>query len=293
MLELMRGESMKYRDNEEIIDILLNTARKDERIRAVLLHGSRANPNCKPDQYQDFDIVYVVSETASFMKTPNWISVFGELAMMQCPELNDALLGISNDVSKEYTYLMLFKDHQRIDLKLMETNHALQQHQQSHMGKVLLDKDHLFHTIYEPEAYFIKRPEASHLYAIANEFWWCLQNVGKGLAREEIPYAMGMLEQVVRPALHQMLDIYIGMQNDFAITTDKMGKLYHSLLPQHIYRQYLNTYSDASITHIWEAVDQMCELFHELAIAIFDEYNICYALKEEFAIRDYLQFLRE
>jgi aminoglycoside 6-adenylyltransferase len=49
------------RSEEEIMFMLLDVAKKDERIRAVLLNGSRANPTGKKDKFQDFDIVYITT----------------------------------------------------------------------------------------------------------------------------------------------------------------------------------------------------------------------------------------
>ena len=39
-------------------------------IRAVILNGSRANPNRKPDLFNDFDIVYLVRDLTRARKKP-------------------------------------------------------------------------------------------------------------------------------------------------------------------------------------------------------------------------------
>lgn len=51
------------RTEREIFDLILHVARNNEQIRAVYMNGSRANPNVQKDIYQDYDIVYVVTET--------------------------------------------------------------------------------------------------------------------------------------------------------------------------------------------------------------------------------------
>jgi aminoglycoside 6-adenylyltransferase len=56
-----------------MLDLILGTARQDVRIRAVILNGSRANPNVTPDRFQDFDIVYVVTDLTPFVEDPAWI----------------------------------------------------------------------------------------------------------------------------------------------------------------------------------------------------------------------------
>ncbi len=55
------------RAEEEILDLILATARQDECIRAVILNGSRANPNARRDCFQDFDIL--VSKPIKFSLT--------------------------------------------------------------------------------------------------------------------------------------------------------------------------------------------------------------------------------
>ena len=49
------------RNEEEVLSLILNVAENDERIRAALLTGLRANPNVEKDSLQDFDIIYIVT----------------------------------------------------------------------------------------------------------------------------------------------------------------------------------------------------------------------------------------
>ena len=74
------------RSEQEMLDLILNTAREDVRIRAVILNGSRTNPNAARDIFQDFDIVFLVTEIAPFKDDPDWISRFGELMILQIPD---------------------------------------------------------------------------------------------------------------------------------------------------------------------------------------------------------------
>jgi aminoglycoside 6-adenylyltransferase len=44
------------RTEQEVMDLILNVANSDERIRGVMLAGSRADFSVPKDQYQDYDI---------------------------------------------------------------------------------------------------------------------------------------------------------------------------------------------------------------------------------------------
>ena len=129
----------KVRTEAQIISLIINTTRSNEKIRAVLLNGSRVNKLVKNDDLQDFDLVYLVKDIRFFISNPNWIDVFGKRLLMQTP---DALsLGETN--KKSYTYLMLFEDGNRIDLNLFPVDKFLSDFHRDSLTKVLLDKDNL------------------------------------------------------------------------------------------------------------------------------------------------------
>src|SRR5690625_937503 len=112
------------RTEQEMMDLILKTAKDDQRVRAVYMNGSRTNPHAPKDIFQDYDIVYVVTETASFIKNKHWVNVFGDLLMIQEPDKNDHSLGKPVDFAHSYGYLMLFTDGNRIDLHI-ETKAAM------------------------------------------------------------------------------------------------------------------------------------------------------------------------
>ena len=101
------------RSEQQMYDLILDTARADERIRAVILNGSRANPNAPRDPFQDFDIVYLVTEVQPFVRNLEWIKRFGEMMILQLPDdMGDPL----PEDRQGYAYLMQFADGNRIDL---------------------------------------------------------------------------------------------------------------------------------------------------------------------------------
>ena len=67
------------RTEKEMYDLIISIAQSDERIRAVYLNGSRTNPNVPKDIFQDYDVVYVVTETKPFIADKDWINQFGEI----------------------------------------------------------------------------------------------------------------------------------------------------------------------------------------------------------------------
>ena len=64
---------MNMRTEQEMYDLILGFARQDERVRVVAMNGSRANPNAPRDAFQDYDIVYLVTEMDSFLAGDAWL----------------------------------------------------------------------------------------------------------------------------------------------------------------------------------------------------------------------------
>ena len=48
------------RSDREMLDLILNFTRNNDAVRAVVMNGSRVNPNAKGDPFQDYDVVYFV-----------------------------------------------------------------------------------------------------------------------------------------------------------------------------------------------------------------------------------------
>ena len=285
------------RSEKEMMDLIVGVAEKDDRIRAVYMNGSRTNPNIKKDMFQDYDVVYVVKETQSFIDDKNWISVFGDMAVMQLPDDNDNAWGENHDFSRSYAWLMLFKDGNRIDLGIEIKEKALEGFTKENYDKltiVLLDKDNILPECPPPtdEDYRIKKPTESQYYAHCNEFWWCLNNVAKGIARDELPYAMWMYHVVVRETLEAMIEWHIGINTGFSLSAGKQGKFFKKYMPEELYEMYKKTYSDGEYDNFWSAIFTACDLFRIIAPQVGEYFGFVYKKGEEENMLEYLKWVR-
>lgn len=278
------------RSEQEMLNLILKVANEDERIRAVYMSGSRANPNVKKDIYQDYDIGYVVTETKSFLDDKNWINVFGDIAIVEEPDLVDLAFGIKHDFNRSYTWLMLFKDGNRIDLGIEIKDKMLEEYTREKLTIPLLDKDNCLPKIPPPtdEDYWVKKPAEQEYISCCTEFWWCLNNVAKGIARDELPYAMWMFNVVVRDMLVKMIEWYIGINTDFSVSAGKKGKYFKKYLSDNLYEMYSKTYSDGDYNNLWAAVFNACELFRITATDVSEQLKFNYNQSEDINMRDYL-----
>jgi aminoglycoside 6-adenylyltransferase len=272
------------RSEKEMFELILNIAEKDSRVRAVYMNGSRTNPNAPKDVYQDYDIVYIVEELETFTADNNWIDVFGDRLILQMPEAMRYPSGEGH-----FNWMMLFTDGNRLDLTFIPIQ-KLELIGNDSLSIALMDKDGILPPF--PNAsdddYIIKPPSQLFYLSCCNNFWWCLQNVAKGIARNELPYAMLMYHNVVREELHDMIAWYIGTTTDFTVSAGKMGKYFKRFLPTEIYEQYLLTYSDSDCNNMWNAIFIACDMFSFLAIQVADYCGYYYNKQDEENMRIYL-----
>jgi aminoglycoside 6-adenylyltransferase len=280
------------RSADEIQKLIIDTAKSDERVRAVLLHGSRANPKIQPDQFQDFDLVFIVSNFDSFISDHSWTIFLGEKLICQLPD--EMSLGEDdkdNDETIGFHYLMLFRDGNRIDLTLFPIENFKTDFAFDSLTIVWLDKDNLFPNV-PPSTdanYHIQKPTEKNFLEVCNEFWWVSTYVSKGLLRNEITYAKEMLETTVRPMFMKIIEWFIGTETNFSISFGKGGKFMKQYLSSKQYDNILATYSDQHLENNWKSLLLIAELFGEFAATIADRLNFQYNLNEQQNVMTYLK----
>ena len=282
------------RSETEIKNLILDTAFNDDRIRAVLLNGSRANSKIKPDNYQDFDIVFIVNSFDGFINNHDWITIFGEKIIWQLPEeMNFGKEELLIDLSFGFHYLMLFKDLNRIDLTIFPIENFKTYFKLDSLTVIWLDKDNIFSKIKQPDDsdYHIHKPTMKEFIDTCNEFWWVSTYVAKGLLRNEITYTKEMLETVVRPMFMKIIEWKIGSENNFSVSFGKAGKFINKYLTKYDYEKILKTYSDYEIENNWQSLFCMTEIFGQFAIELSEKLNFNYNIIEQRNTIDYLKKL--
>ena len=277
------------RNEEEMFNLILGFAKANNSIKAVLLNGSRANPNAKKDKFMDFDIVYVVDRTEPFIKNKDFISYFGKILIMQEPD-NPNLFVPEYPNEEKYTYLIQFTDGNRIDLTFAVSKFAEKICKEDSQTVVLIDKNNIFSEISSPsdKSYHIKRPSEDEFLACCNEFWWLSTYIAKGLWRNQVVYAIEIFNQDVHPEFMKMMRWFVGINNDFKVSSGKYDKYFQKLLPPEIYQKLLKTYPTAEEQSIWKSFKIMCELFNEIANQISNNLNFIYSSHESENVMKYI-----
>jgi len=144
----------------------------------------------------------------------------------------------------------------------------------------------------ENEDYYVKKPTKEQFLCCCNEFWWCLNNVAKGLWRREIPYAQDMVNFVVRKQLEKMISWKIGIETDFAVSVGKSSKYMYKWISEKQYEAYLDTYFTGTVVDGWRAVFVMTKLFGAVASEVAGKLEYEYNFDEEKSCMEFLKHVR-
>jgi aminoglycoside 6-adenylyltransferase len=272
----IRTEVSALRSKDEIMRIVMNFARKDCRIRAVTMEGSRTNRNISPDSFQDYDISYFVTDMDSFKADDRWLDVFGTRIMMQKPEDMELF---PPDLGNWFSYLMIFGDGNKMDLTLIPIDEMNEYFTKSDgLVEVLLDKDgSIRHEVTASDRqYWIRKPTAREFDDCCNEFWFVSTYAVKGLARGEILFAVDHLHGIARPNLLRMMAWHIGSERGYTFSLGKNYKFIDRYLPDEDWDKLLSTYRGDGYPQMWQSLFACYELFRKYSAAVAERLGYQY-----------------
>lgn len=219
----------------EMFDVILQTA-KALQVYAVAMSGSRTNPNATKDEFQDYDVVYIVEDLHALVADLAWLERFGERVIEQHVLLDHRRL-----------YLMLFEDGNRIDLTLCPKEHIKEWVDSEADFTVLADPQGLFDSYAPtPKRYWTTPASATDFDKSCNEFWWVSAYVVKGIHRNHLVYATDHLYGICQQELLKLLAWQVAADKG----TVDVGKNYKYLF------QYLPTEKEKEFTALLDFSDQ-------------------------------------
>ena len=238
---------MEKRD--PVILRILDFARRDENIRAVVLSGSRANQNAPEDFLQDYDMALYARDmerAQQYKKERAWVSQFGSLVMLQ-----------QNDVGADaFIFLLQYDSGLRIDLSFHALSALPRDLKDDSLSVVLYDPDNLVKIPAVPHesSYFVQKPDRETWDATLNNLWWLQGYVAKELWRDEIPLAKELYDVWIMRQLRELLSWQAGANREWRVNVGHGGKWLGRLLPEDTYRQYLSLFCGSDKKEQWDAL---------------------------------------
>ncbi len=247
------------------MNTILGFAKGKAHVRVATLEGPRVNPYVSKDDFQDFDVTFLVDDIAAFTVDDGWLSVFGHILLLQKPEDME----LFPPEIPGYSYLMTFDDYRKIDLTLLPLAMLEEYLESDGLIRVLLDKDGRIGREIVPtdERYRLRKPTARLYDDCCNEFWNLAPYVVKGLCRREILFAADHLA-LLRKELLRMLSWQVGAERGFSFSVGKNYKYLPRYLQARIQERLMETYRTDSYESAWDSLDGSLALFRESAVKV-------------------------
>lgn len=242
---------INMRTETEMLDVVLKTA-ETLQVTAVAMSGSRTDTKASKDEFQDYDVVYVVENLDELITDLSWLDQFGKRIIEQEVGLGQRRL-----------YLMLFEDGNRIDLTLCPKQ-QIQEWVDSEAGfTVLEDPEHLFEP-YSPniERYWTNPASQTDFEKACNEFWWVSAYVVKGICRNQLIYATDHLYGICHQELLKILAWQVASDRG-KVDIGKNYKYLFNYLPAEKEKQFSNLLDFSSLDKITQSLFATMELFHQ------------------------------
>lgn len=223
------------RTETEMLDAISQIA-KSLQVEAVAMSGSRTNPKAPKDEFQDYDVIYVVDDLDNLTSDLSWLNQFGKRIIEQ-----------HNVLEHRHLYLMLFEDGNRIDLTLCPKEHIKEWVDSEADFTVLDDPQGLFAPYAPtPKRYWTAPASATDFDKSCNEFWWVSAYVVKGIHRNHLVYATDHLYGICQQELLRLLAWQVAAEKG----TVDVGKNYKYLF------QYLPAEKEKEFTALLDFSDQ-------------------------------------
>ena len=252
------------RTDQEMLGLILQIAKKLQ-VDAVALSGSRTNQKAPKDEFQDYDVVYLVENFEELISDLSWLDQFGKRVIEQEVTLGHRRL-----------YLMLFEDGNRLDLTLCPEDHIQEWVESEADFTVLEDTKGLFETYSpSPERYWITPATETDFEKSCNEFWWVSAYVVKGICRNQVIYATDHLYGICQQELLKVLAWQVASDRG-KVDIGKNYKYLFNYLPAEKKKEFSNLLDFSSLDKIIQSLLATMQIFHQEAQSLSQKMGFEY-----------------
>ncbi|MCK5388167.1 MAG: aminoglycoside 6-adenylyltransferase [Candidatus Izimaplasma sp.] len=271
------------RDRLKVLDEILQFAKNDENIRAVVLQGSLANPINRIDKLSDLDPLFYVKDISKLAFHDEWLDQFGVIITRLYDEF------INDNNTKSYIKMVIYEDGLKVDFGIapLELTNEIDKLM---FYKVIIDKDSLIkpNSVTTEEKFYPLKPTALEYQTLINNFFWDVNYISKSLYREEMYFAKFMFENLNK-MIRKLLSWHLGIKHNWEVNIGLEGRYLKSLLSEDLWKKVLATFSGSDISENWKAIYAMCDLVRELGSSIASELDFTYPTEQDIRIVNYLK----
>ena len=255
------------RTETEMLDVILQTA-KTLQVKAIAMSGSRTNQKIQTDEFQDYDVVYIVDDLDNLTSNLSWLDQFGKRIVEQEVTLGHRRL-----------FLMLFEDGNRIDLTLCPKEDINEWVDSEACFTVLVDDKGLFESYSpSPQRFWIHPASETDFKKACNEFWWVSAYVVKGICRHQVIYATDHLYGICQQELLKLLAWQVAADKG-TVDVGKNYKCLFNYMSAEKEKEFSNLLDFSSVEKLTHSLFATMDLFHREAQILAQKMGFDYYKK--------------
>ena len=264
---LIKDRCRKYRNQEQMLRLILQVP-ENIQVEAVAMSGSRTDTKALKDEFQDYDVVYVVDDLDNLTRDLSWLDRFGKRIIEQEVTLGHRRL-----------YLMLFEDGNRIDLTLCPKEDINEWVDSEACFTVLVDDKGLFESYSpSPQRFWIHPASEADFKKACTEFWWVSAYVVKGICRHQVIYATDHLYGICQQELLKVLAWQVAADKG-TVDVGKNYKCLFNYMSAEKEKEFSNLLDFSSVEKLTHSLFATMDLFHREAQILAQKMGFDYYKK--------------
>ncbi|MCY3798292.1 MAG: aminoglycoside 6-adenylyltransferase [Chloroflexi bacterium] len=257
------------------LDAILDWARQEDAIRALVVTGSLARMDDTTDQYSDLDVQVIATDIKRYIEDDRWLNHLGDV-WIRYPIHQDApyrLVWFSGGIKVDFQFLE--SDTIQGDQLTDEYTRGYQ---------VLLDKDDLFRDLPPSPRLFPQAPppSAAEVQATINEFWFEAIHVAQFIRRRDF-WVVKHRDWTMKANVLRMLEWQTRHVRRESINTWLIGRRIAHWADEGAYAAIERIWAGWDALALWEALLNQLELFSRLSREVASALQFTY---EERRYRD-------
>lgn len=275
-----------------VLDRLRRWAEARADIRAAILTSSRTRPDAQPDEFSDYDVIFVAEDIKPYLEDDSWLGDFGKVLVVYRDPV-EITYGF-----ERFIRVTQYEDGLKIDFTLWPVGLLRHVAGMNELPdyiddgyKVLLDKDGLTRGMKAPSyRAFVPRPptEAEYLQYV-EEFLSNAPYAAKYIRRGDIFPLKSLLDFMRQEKLGKMLWWRIETEHGWSIKSGAYGKGLQKYLDPELIREIEGTCVGFQAAENWAALYEIIRLFGAAAREVGDKLGYAYPEEMEKRVIAYLE----
>ncbi len=264
-----RPEAPRNESGELFFRRLLDWAKHEDRVRAAVLHGSRAQSGVVVDRFSDYDVFLEAQDARSFVSDDHWLREVGAPLVVLHRSVTD-YAGFAASA-----LIAHFENGTKLDLTFVERGFLGRLSAQAriadeldHGYRVLVDKDEEALTLPPPTcaAFRLAPPDERAYRELIAKFYDALIVAAQAMWRGNLPAAKQGLDRVaVGEGLVPLLQWKLGTESAWSEAPRANGRDFWQRLDAETFAAFELTYAGGGRRANWEALWAARRLFRRVA----------------------------